>query len=69
MSDSCAKEKKNPKLYIGENIDALNGETSPLKLVSFTKIKFLHLNVSIYAKEGKITQKRKTSICNNTNLM
>uniref|UniRef100_A0A8D0EMB5 Zinc finger and BTB domain containing 38 n=1 Tax=Strix occidentalis caurina TaxID=311401 RepID=A0A8D0EMB5_STROC len=53
-----------------KNTDALNGETSPLKLVSFTKIKYISSKcVSIYAKEVKITQKRKTSICNNTNLM
>jgi len=49
------KRRKIPT-YTGENIDALNGATSPLKLVSFTTIKFLLRNMSIYAKEGKKTQ-------------
>lgn len=31
-----------------------------------SKVKFLHLNVSLYAKEKN---NRKTSICNNTNLI
>lgn len=68
--DSCTKENKSPNLYIGGNIGALNGEISPLKLLSFTKIKFPHLNMCRYMqKKEKKTQKRKTSVCNNTNVM
>lgn len=51
-------KKRNSKLYTGENMDALNGETSPVKLAPFTKVKHLSKRVSICKRKKNNTEKK-----------